>query len=737
MTSDFYANATKELAELSERDLQSLIVEPLLKRKGFKQVRDNSGPTEKGKDLVAIKDDEFGRNLLYAIQLKKFAPTANVASSRSFGAILAQLHQALSEPVLDPLLNEMRVPDQVVFVTPYEVKQNVRDAFREQLRRLELRNVVVLDGISLVDQIRDHMPEAIDVFSMSTQYSMRLAKSLNRITEAAVAFDQDELELNNIYVSTSLSQSQAMLHLLATGKARPIGPQVIVADEEDIELFTGIDTRWKSHLRVWDPPRKKRGATRIAPKAFQKYVEIDLSPLVKDVRQAAIAYYNDLKEIDQSDSAEERCTEIVAAGMQLTAEIDNLMDVRLVADNWPTFKTSLTPPSITAENLVKVRHCIHVRGAPGAGKTTLLRRIAMQLKSQVPVFVPLVTIRDVSEHGLVNACIKSLTTLGYHKRNSELSPDKFCSLVRAGEFRLFLDGLDEAGSQAAELMDTIKAFAKACPACPVVLSSRDTYNFRSWPVAFEVRLSPFDGKQLSAFIARWFSTQPTAHRGLIAWLQQNKKMRKAAQTPLIAALLCSLYDARSDMPTTEVELYQQRFELLLGKWEQAKRIQPLPTQIRKRYWLFLMAVANEMHRAEVRATSFETIMKIAKRYVAAGFNTSIEEMVQDCVGRGILVHEAAGGLSFGHLTYQEYLAGRWLSHNNPVAFIVGKICDSWWLKTIDFYACIQSDITPLVEEAISYAPSDSTTFDRINQLALLAPLTSDTVLQKFRRRWRS
>ena len=67
----WYAASINALTAMSEYELQSKIVEPLLRILNFKAVRDSSGANDRGKDLVAVRY-EFGKPKLYAIQIKKF-----------------------------------------------------------------------------------------------------------------------------------------------------------------------------------------------------------------------------------------------------------------------------------------------------------------------------------------------------------------------------------------------------------------------------------------------------------------------------------------------------------------------------------------------------------------------------------------------------------------------------------------------------------------------------------------
>jgi len=92
----------ERLARLSETDLQRKIIEPLLRSEGFTSVRQTSGPNDKGKDLIALKED-FGKPKLYGIQIKKFKFSGKHDDSRGLANVITQLKQVFAEPVKDPL----------------------------------------------------------------------------------------------------------------------------------------------------------------------------------------------------------------------------------------------------------------------------------------------------------------------------------------------------------------------------------------------------------------------------------------------------------------------------------------------------------------------------------------------------------------------------------------------------------------------------------------------------------
>lgn len=248
-----------------------------------------------------------------------------------------------------------------------------------------------------------------------------------------------------------------------------------------------------------------------------------------------------------------------------------------------------------------------------------------------------------------------------------------------------------------------------------------------------VRLKPFDDPGLDSFVRNWFNSEPNSFAFMTQWLAQNSAMKLAAKTPLIAALLCTLYGVGSDMPTTEVELYEERFGLLLGRWDQAKGICPLTAAIRRRYWHFLMKLAFQVHNREERRFDRASAMIIATEYYDEIFHRQPDAMLADCVHRGIILEEPYGKLSFGHLTYQEFLAARFLAKINDYTttrMIVDLHKTPWWNKVIDFYAAQQGDISSVLA-LISNEGTRDINIHRIRQMLVYAPLTPKRYRQPF------
>jgi hypothetical protein len=112
-----------------------------------------------------------------------------------------------------------------------------------------------------------------------------------------------------------------------------------------------------------------------------------------------------------------------------------------------------------------------------------------------------------------------------------------------------------------------------------------------------------------------------------------------------------------------------------------------------------------------------------------GYNVSFEEVLKDLVvGSGVLIEERRGIYSFGHLTFQEHLAGEYIAQRYSRSQVALLMDDDWWREPLNFYASIRGDITELFD----YMMGDTSYLAYAKQLfemAAYAPYTSPGGLQ--------
>ncbi len=166
------------LQELTEHELISAVVAPLLKTLAYERVSVYSGPTEAGKDLICWQRDALGDMQLHVVQVKRFKPSRNVASDKSFSHLVAQLSQA-SESAVPNIDGRNYLPSSVILITPYEIDERTLATRFERYAALRQQRVTIIDGPRLAALLRKHLPDLVQ----------RLARE--DLSSSAVDYDDD------------------------------------------------------------------------------------------------------------------------------------------------------------------------------------------------------------------------------------------------------------------------------------------------------------------------------------------------------------------------------------------------------------------------------------------------------------------------------------------------------------------------------------------------------------------
>ena len=738
-----YRAATLQvLSNMSEAQLQSRIIEPLLRLAGFTNVRDNSGSGEKGKDLTAVLY-ELGKAKLYSIQIKKLKLTGKAYGTRSLNNLVSQLRQTMLEPVFDRLSNSNRIPNRGIFITPFQINREALESAIQQVAELERREITIIDGPMLLDLVLQKMPNAIPEIGPEVIYRMRLAQVADRIPESTAFGLEEDLSLDNMYVDVEVMPGTSKkLFISDDNKFVPF----IKSELEYIRHF--YDSWIKQKPPVLIPPRTKPSKSQLEKlmnSRLEKDIviaEVDLASINESYQVSMEKFARELLAISKPPINILELNSKISEGINISKDFRSIINIPILNCLWPRLSQpslmpfTKVPISISSEIISDIEYPVFITGEPGSGKTTLLRRITQKIsrskENTLPILLYLVRMKELSEEALVNDCIHELNALGY-----ETDKEDFLIGVDAGKYRLLLDGLDETGALSEPFFENIQHFSNKHPKCPIIVTCRDTLTLDIWSNAFYLHLSKFDDEHIRKLIDNWFKAEPSLSKSLNNWLFENQDMKQIVRTPVMLAVLCSLYNAEAEIPTTVSGLYEGRFDLLLGKWEKVKNIAPLPLSTRDKYMHFLITLAMHMHKEEKRHLNMDEIIK----YYHIGYASDVEmlnagkvkdegyAMIIDCIHRGLLFRETTDVVSFGHLTYQEFLTAKYLCRENPISFILRNIKSSWWYKTFQFYATLQKDITRLLQLYLQ----DNTTIDLytlevLRSLAKLAPLTNKRTL---------
>jgi hypothetical protein len=670
------ANSGKILREqlelLSGVDLQSLVVEPLLHARGFEDVRDVSPSHGNGRELLAVKD-EMGTQYPYRI----FIRTGRFDDSQT---------------LVDSL-----TPDRLLLITPSRIDRAAIDGAIEKHAALSRNALTIVEGTTLASEILRWIPHVAAGLCAGLDYRLHLISEQSVITESRSFGLQTLLDIGMIFVEADYACFDSLEELLASFLVDPVN---VLKGERPPDLRSPCHPDELAFLAR----QEARWSPAPVPPAVPPTLEGFMASLIAFVDDIvdSIAAFGEHDSKDVLDDIHRRISTLQSAIFEIRKtsilqKRSHLVSPELRKSVIRTLEgLSQRHRLFTYRHLYRANSILAIVGAAGAGKSTLMRLLAIKgaeedLGREV-IFVRAIDVPDRTVDGF----LRHLLTVR-NSKGSSLSDEIFNAKMTAGKVRILVDGLDEAGEGAQALARTVHRVTQRFPQCPVAVTSRETVDLSEWQTAIHLKLCPFNDSQLGEFIDRWFATKPSARQGLKNWLREHKDMETIAKTPLVAALLCSLYNVgETEMPLSETELYEKRLDFLLGRWEQAKAIPQMPDRARGRYTLLLMHLAYYAHEHQRRSFEKRVALDLTTRFLTPGFNPNGDSQIRDCIGRGLLETEANGDLSLGHLALQEFLVGKYLQKYNDLSVIASRIGNDWWRRPLYFYASLVSDLGGLV-----------------------------------------
>lgn len=388
-----------------------------------------------------------------------------------------------------------------------------------------------------------------------------------------------------------------------------------------------------------------------------------------------------------------------------------------------------------------------ITGGPGCGKTTVLQYIAYTLATAIledsptlakeklglvttkqgtnqttiplPVIVPLGLYAQNRQHSH-SALEPFLSYLIEKQYGLDLPQDFFVRLLRTGQaVMLLLDGLDEVPNEKEQILvrQAIENLVTGRELLHVIVTSRTAaYQGRSvLGRGFnEVQIQALDNLQVQALVQRAYQAiyptdenrqtimQEELLRG-IHDLEAERRQRmgdeygRLVYSPLMVRMLLILHLSERRLPENRTELYMRVTDALL--WPEhtldeaaAERVGRLVGGSVAVHREMIQYLAFHMHRegpeqgTRISESNVRFILRRVQEFVPL-----IDDFLAVTRLRGTLLEERMGHYSFVHLTFQEYLAARYLAEvvrgEGGIEAIVrffedGPILESWWRETV-------------------------------------------------------
>ncbi len=178
---------------------------------------------------------------------------------------------------------------------------------------------------------------------------------------------------------------------------------------------------------------------------------------------------------------------------------------------------------------------------------------------------------------------------------------------------------------------------------------------------------------------------------------RNRDLAENARVPLMATLIAALIENDQE-PGSRLQIYRQRLRLLLDFWDRSREVHRarISPEKKERYVQELAYSMHFSHHREISSDDAEAVFGKSLGY--AGYSVDFDSMITELVRvAGVLRREDNGTFTFGHLSFQEHLAGERLARTGHSRDIRSLLGDSWWIEPIAFYAAAKRDITELLE----------------------------------------
>jgi HEAT repeat protein len=191
-------------------------------------------------------------------------------------------------------------------------------------------------------------------------------------------------------------------------------------------------------------------------------------------------------------------------------------------------------------------------GLPGSGKSTALIRLLLDVATQtlaqgeglIPVLVEL-------RYWHVSIIERIRASLKKHGTSPDLNDRQLINLLHQGRFLLLIDGLNELPSEVAQR--DVARFERDFSKIPMVFTTRDlSLGGKLW-IEKKLKMQPLNTDQMRQFVHNYLGSD----LGEQLLSQVTNRLQELGKTPLLLAMLCSIFRADSQLPTNVGEIFRQ------------------------------------------------------------------------------------------------------------------------------------------------------------------------------------
>jgi hypothetical protein len=698
----------EEISKLPEETLTLEVIIPLVRILHPGKVEYTHSSVEAGRDIISVGTDNLHRQHILCIQVKAVSLSYG---SRFISLVVNPCELAKTEGVT--LFDGTKVfPNEVWCISSSAFSASNRRQVSDNLERLSRQNIKLIAGEELCELISEHIPEVkYKYLSIKSDEIQAIIEKLSKHYEGR-AFDISvDKYISQFFVDTDISPSAEYVWLFLNG-------QIDVTNISKNAITRKAIKNSENRSKQIEILRKDSNNEALCA-FFENYSiefsiaiinEIDVAETVPDEEARVeviidIEYKNRLTTL-KSEVLEKIkvCPKEISGNVQFIKELlDNFFVIRKILshyrnDNKNMFikeeiQNNIKELRITLnepQELLNISKTLIIEADAGHGKTTLLKMLAIRLleKSMKTLYIPCFALQKNNEENDLCKIISANTWFKY--------PESW----KSEETILLLDGLDEASEDISEII--IKNYSKYKN---IIVTSRCAYTTPLRKLFPVIKLPAFSKESRNEFFQKWFNNSKEYYKKAIELCTEYPDIDENSRVPLLATIIAVLIE-NGFRPTNRVEIYEHRLDLLLWKWDHSRGIKRTlidNVDAKKR---FLMNLAFTLHSFPER----RRIMKMVeikevfeKSLGNFGYQIEFSDLIDDLIiNNGVLNKESNNTYSFGHLSFQEHLAGMYLYKNIEIHNIVKYLESDWWKEPLLFYSLYKSDLTEFVDYVIKH-----------------------------------